>query len=85
VNDVDAASPSRPQGVVGPRVYSLALAMSVSDVSGKVIANLRTEEVDTRRLFFTATCCSASPRCSRSAVQDDAGSRNRQVHARVLD
>ncbi len=29
--------------VVGPLVYSLALGMSVSDVSGKAIANLATE------------------------------------------
>jgi acyl dehydratase len=31
--------------VVGPLVYSLALGMSVSDVSGKAIANLATEEL----------------------------------------
>src|SRR3954469_21738880 len=32
-------------GVVGPLVSSLALGMSVSDVSGKAIANLATEEL----------------------------------------
>jgi MaoC dehydratase-like protein len=31
--------------VVGPLVYSLALGMSVSDVSGKAIANLATDEL----------------------------------------
>ena len=31
--------------VVGPYVYSLALGMSVSDISGKAIANLATEEL----------------------------------------
>src|SRR5688500_18683646 len=31
--------------VVGPLVYSLALGMSVSDVSGKAIASLATEEL----------------------------------------
>jgi acyl dehydratase len=31
--------------VVGPLVYSLALGMSVADVSGKAIANLATEEL----------------------------------------
>src|SRR4051812_20018988 len=31
--------------VVGPLVYSLALGMSVGDVSGKAIANLATEEL----------------------------------------
>jgi acyl dehydratase len=31
--------------VVGPLVYSLALGMSVADISGKAIANLATEEL----------------------------------------
>jgi len=31
--------------VVGPLVYSIMLGMSVSDVSGKAIANLATEEL----------------------------------------
>ena len=31
--------------VVGPLVYSLALGMSVGDVSGKAIANLATDEL----------------------------------------
>jgi acyl dehydratase len=31
--------------VVGPLVYSLALGMSVGDISGKAIANLATEEL----------------------------------------
>ena len=31
--------------VVGPLVYSLALGMTVSDISGKAIANLATEEL----------------------------------------
>jgi acyl dehydratase len=31
--------------VVGPLVYSLMLGMTVSDVSGKAIANLATEEL----------------------------------------
>ncbi len=31
--------------VVGPLVYSLALGMSVNDISGKAIANLSTEEL----------------------------------------
>ena len=31
--------------MVGPLVYSLALGMSVCDVSGKAIANLATEEL----------------------------------------
>ena len=31
--------------MVGPLVYSLALGMSVGDISGKAIANLATEEL----------------------------------------
>jgi acyl dehydratase len=46
LNDVYAAQSQQGQNVVvGPLVYSLALGMSVSDVSGKAIANLSTEEL----------------------------------------
>jgi acyl dehydratase len=46
INDVYAAQSQQGQNVVvGPLVYSLALGMSVSDVSGKAIANLATEEL----------------------------------------
>ena len=46
LNDVYAkASQQGRNVVVGPMVYSLALGMSVSDVSGKAIANLATEEL----------------------------------------
>ena len=46
VNDVYAAQSQQGRNVVlGPMVYSLALDMSVSDVSGKAIANLATEEL----------------------------------------
>ncbi|MBA3300476.1 MAG: MaoC family dehydratase [Thermoleophilaceae bacterium] len=46
INDVYAgASQQGKNVVVGPLVYSLALGMSVSDVSGKAIANLATEEL----------------------------------------
>ena len=45
LNDVYAAKSQQGRNVVvGPLVYSLALGMSVSDVSGKAIANLATEE-----------------------------------------
>ena len=44
INDVYAAGSQQGRNVVvGPLVYSLALGMSVSDVSGKAIANLATE------------------------------------------
>ncbi len=46
VNDVYASQSQQGRNVVvGPLVYSLALGMSVSDVSGKAIANLATEEL----------------------------------------
>ena len=46
INDVYAAESQQGQNVVvGPLVYSLALGMSVSDVSGKAIANLATEDL----------------------------------------
>jgi acyl dehydratase len=46
INDVYAAQSQQGRNVVvGPLVYSLALGMSVGDVSGKAIANLATEEL----------------------------------------
>src|SRR5919108_6143557 len=46
INDVYAAESQQGRNVVvGPLVYSLGLGMSVSDVSGKAIANLATEEL----------------------------------------
>ena len=46
INDVYAKQSQQGKNVVvGPYVYSLALGMSVSDISGKAIANLATEEL----------------------------------------
>ena len=46
INDVYAAQSQQGKNVVvGPLVYSLALGMSVADISGKAIANLATEEL----------------------------------------
>jgi acyl dehydratase len=46
INDVYAQKSQQGRNVVvGPLVYSLALGMSVGDVSGKAIANLATEEL----------------------------------------
>lgn len=46
INDVYASKTQQGRNVVvGPYVYSLALGMSVSDISGKAIANLATEEL----------------------------------------
>ena len=46
INDVYAGQSQQGRNVVvGPLVYSLALGMSVADVSGKAIANLATEDL----------------------------------------
>jgi len=46
INDLYAGQSQQGQNVVvGPLVYSLALGMSVGDVSGKAIANLATEDL----------------------------------------
>jgi acyl dehydratase len=46
INDLYAPQSHKGKNVVvGPLVYSLALGMSVSDVSGKAIANLATEDL----------------------------------------
>jgi acyl dehydratase len=46
INDVYAAGSQQGRNVVvGPLVYSLAVGMTVSDISGKAIANLATEEL----------------------------------------
>ena len=46
LNDLYASQSQQGRNVVaGPLVYSLAFGMSVSDVSGKAIANLATEEL----------------------------------------
>jgi acyl dehydratase len=46
VNDVYAAKSQQGRNVVaGPFVYSIVFGMTVSDVSGKAIANLATEEL----------------------------------------
>jgi acyl dehydratase len=46
INDVYASESQQGKNVVvGPLVYSLALGMTVADISGKAIANLATEEL----------------------------------------
>jgi acyl dehydratase len=53
INDVYAAKSQQGRNVVvGPYVYSLALGMSVNDISGKAIANLATEELSHPRPVF---------------------------------
>ena len=67
INDVYAKKSQQGRNVVvGPLVYSLALGMSVSDVSGKAIANLATEELSHPAPVITATRSTASQRFLRS-------------------
>src|SRR2546421_4647116 len=87
INDVYAGQSQQGRNVVvGSLVYSLALGMSVSDVSGKAIANLSTEELshpapvfhgDT--LFVESEVLEVKP--SRS--KPDRGTV--KVHTRVLN
>jgi len=87
INDVYAGQSQQGRNVVvGPLVYSLALGMSVSDVSGKAIANLATEELkhpapvfhgDT--LFAESEVLSAKP----SGSKPDRGVV--RVHTRVFN
>src|SRR5256886_11134503 len=87
INDVYAKQSQQGRNVVvGPLVYSIMLGMSVSDVSGKAIANLATEELmhpapvfhgDT--LFVESEVLEVTP--SRS--KPDRGTV--KVHTRVLN
>jgi acyl dehydratase len=87
INDVYAAASQQGRNVVvGPYVYSLALGMSVSDVSGKAIANLATEELSHPNPVFHGDTLYAETevlekRDSRS--KPDRGTV--RVHTRVLN
>ena len=85
LNDVYAGKSQQGRNVVvGPLVYSLALGMSVSDVSGKAIANLATEELSHPAPVFhgdTLFCESEVLDVRPSESKPDRGSR--QVHTRV--
>ena len=87
INDVYAqASQQGRNVVVGPLVYSLALGMSVSDVSGKAIANLATEELRHPAPVFhgdTLFCESEVLEVKPSRTKTDRGTV--RVHTRVLN
>ena len=71
INDVYAAESQQRRNVVaGPYVYSLALGMSVSDISGKAIANLATEELSIRTPSFMTTRCLPKRRYWRYGLRD---------------
>src|ERR687893_1625163 len=87
INDVYAkASQQGRNVVVGPLVYSLALGMSVSDVSGKAIANLATEELKHPAPVFhgdTLFCESEVLEVRESQSKPDRGTV--RVQTRVLN
>ena len=87
INDVYAGQSQQGRNVVvGPLVYSLALGMSVSDVSGKAIANLATEELKHPAPVFhgdTLFCESEVLEKKESKSKPDRGTV--KVHTRVLN
>ena len=87
LNDVYASKSQQGRNVVvGPLVYSLALGMSVSDVSGKAIANLATEELLHPAPVFhgdTLFCESEVLEKKESKSKPDRGTV--KVHTRVLN
>ena len=87
VNDVYAAASQQGRNVVvGPMVYSLALGMSVSDISGKAIANLMTEELKHPAPVFhgdTLYCETEVLEKRESKTKLDRGTV--RVHTRVLN
>ena len=87
INDVYAGQSQQGRNVVvGPLVYSLALGMSVSDVSGKAIANLATEELKHPAPVFhgdTLFCESEVLDVRPSQSKPDRGTV--RVHTRVLN
>src|SRR5918997_4575541 len=87
INDVYAKGSQQGRNVVvGPLVYSLALGMSVSDVSGKAIANLSTEELSHPNPVFhgdTLFCESEVLEVKPSRSKGDRGTV--RVHTRVLN
>jgi acyl dehydratase len=87
LNDVYATASQQGRNVVvGPLVYSLALGMSVSDVSGKAIANLATDELRHPAPVFhgdTLYCESEVLEKRESKTKPDRGTV--RVHTRVLN
>ncbi len=87
VNDVYASQAQQGRNVVvGPLVYSLALGMSVGDISGKAIANLATDELSHPAPVFhgdTLFCESEVLDVRPSKSKEDRGIV--RVHTRVLN
>jgi acyl dehydratase len=87
INDVYAAGAQQGQNVVvGPYVYSLALGMSVSDISGKAIANLATEELSHPNPVFHGDTLFAETEVLEARASSSKPDRGIvKVHTRVLN
>jgi acyl dehydratase len=87
INDVYAAQSQQGRNVVvGPYVYSLALGMSVSDISGKAIANLATEELSHPAPVFHGDTLYAETEILEKRESRSKGDRGTvRVHTRVLN
>ncbi len=87
INDVYASqSQQRRNVVVGPYVYSLALGMSVSDISGKAIANLATEELSHPNPVFHGDTLFAETEVLEARPSSSKPDRGIvKVHTRVLN
>jgi acyl dehydratase len=85
INDVYAAASQQGRNVVvGPYIYSLALGMSVSDVSGKAIANLATEDLrHTAPVFHGDTLFAESEVLEKHASRSKPDRGTVRVHTRV--
>lgn len=87
INDVYAGQSQQGRNVVvGPYVYSLALGMSVSDISGKAIANLSTAELSHPAPVFHGDTLYAETEVlekRESKSKPDRGTVN--VHTRVFN
>src|ERR671910_685808 len=87
INDVYAAGSQQGRNVVvGPYVYALALGMSVSDISGKAIANLATEELShPAPVFHGDTLFAESEVLEVRESRSKADRGTVKVHTRVLN
>lgn len=87
LNDVYAKQSQQGKNVVvGPYVYSLALGMSVSDISGKAIANLATEGLShPNPVFHGDTLFAETEVLEAKASQSKPDRGVVKVHTRVLN
>ena len=87
LNDVYAKQSQQGRNVVvGPYVYSLALGLSVSDVSGKAIANLATDELShPNPVFHGDTLYVESEVLEKKESRSKPDRGTVRVHTRVLN